>query len=172
MNMFPPPNAYAISKLIVETLSGLSPVRLVSLRFAQLVGLGEREGYMVSTFIRNALLRQPIIIFGKGQGKRDYLYVRDAACAIVHACNESGVSGIFNIGSGVATSPMELAQLAGETLSNNESEILFDPLRPDDPSVYQLDITRAGKYLGWSPAFSLREALVEMRREYDAGLVE
>ena len=104
-----PLNGYALSKMLIENMASLYNINLKSLRIAQIVGLEEREGYMLKTFINNALAAKELTVFGEGQGRRDYIYVKDVADAIINACAYPEVEGCFNIGSGVSVSHRELA---------------------------------------------------------------
>ena len=164
-----PRNPYAISKLAAENAGAMAFPGFIALRFAQLVGLGEREEFFLTTAVRSAQAGKPITVFGSGSGARDYLYVRDAAQAIVRAIQSPGAAGVFNIGSGVATSHLELAGLVSKVFSGGRSGTALDPSRPEDASRTCLDIGRAARDLDWRPRYSLEQALEEMREQAAGG---
>lgn len=162
-----PMNLYAISKLTAEKIGFLSPtLNLKCLRLAQLVGVGEREEFMLMTFISRALARQPLTLYGKGQGKREYLYAKDAARAIKAALSKEELKGVFNIGSGVCTSHRELAESVCKVFADNEIDIIRDETKSEDRTISLMDSTKAAHALGWTTEYSLESALQEMKEVY------
>lgn len=157
-----PSTLYAVCKMTAENVGFTYNLNLKCLRIA-LVALSERRGLMLDTFIQRAFKKQPITVYGDGKGVREYIYVKDAAAAIEAAIHAPEVKGVFNIGSGVATSNRELAELVSEVFSGGRSEIRYDLTKPEAPSRYPMDITCAREFLGWEPAYSLKEALQEMK---------
>jgi UDP-glucose 4-epimerase len=158
-----PSTLYAISKLTAENIGFSYNLNLKCMRLA-LITLSERRGLMLDTFIQRALEKQPITVYGDGKGVREYLYVKDAAAAIEAAIQAPEVRGVFNIGLGVATSHRELAELVSKVFSGGASKVWCDLTKPEAPSRYPMDITRAREILGWKPAYSLKQALEEMKQ--------
>ena len=100
---YSPLSLYGASKQAVDSLALLYNdkygMKIKCLRLAQVIGMGERKGYMLNTFIDNAIAGRKQTIFGRGVGRRQYIYVRDVCDAILHsAVNEGDTAGIFNIG--------------------------------------------------------------------------
>ena len=160
-----PTNPYAISKLAAENLGLMRNPEFFALRFSQLVGPRERTGYLLMTFVLNAVQHKPLRVVGRGEGRRDYLYVKDAARSVTCAVECDGVGGVFNIGSGVATSHRELALQAKDVFSEGRSEITSVPTQQEDTSVAMVDNSRAASLLLWQPEFSLADAFRDMRAE-------
>jgi nucleoside-diphosphate-sugar epimerase len=157
-----PSTLYACCKLLVENIGFFHNLNLKSLRLA-LITLSERRGIMLNTFIQRALEKQPITVYGDGKGVREYIYVKDAVAAIEAAIQEPGVKGVFNIGSGVATSHRELAELVSEIFSGGASEIVHDLNKPEAESRHPMDNSLAEEVLGWKPDYSVEQALKEMK---------
>jgi nucleoside-diphosphate-sugar epimerase len=130
-----------------------------------LITLSERRGLMLDTFIQRAIKNEPITIYGNGKGVREYIYVKDAAAAIEAAINASEARGIFNIGSGVATSHQKLAELVRDIFSGGVSKIVYDQTKAEASSRYPMDRTLARKVFGWEPKYSLKRALEDMKQE-------
>jgi UDP-glucose 4-epimerase len=112
----------------------------------------------VAVFLDRALRGQPIQVWGDGSVVRDYLYVGDAAEALVRAAAFDGEPRLFNIGSGVGTS---LTQLIGEIegLLGRPVPVEYAPARPLDVPANVLDASLARRHLGWTPRTSLAEGL-------------
>jgi UDP-glucose 4-epimerase len=160
---------YGISKLIGECL-GLAheQLNLKCLRLSQLVAAEEREGYMLRTFIDHALSGQDLVLFGEGVGRREYLYVRDAARAILTALSVPEASGVFNVGSGRSTSHRELAELVLEVFAGGQGHIISHPEKPEDTSTVQMDSSKFRETFGWRPDYTLAEGLREIKEIREA----
>ncbi len=113
----------------------------------------------VTTFLHNALLGQPIVIWGNGDVVRDYIHISDVAkCLVKLAVGPRQDHFIFNVGSGVGISLndviAELELSLGRTLDVSRTET-----RAFDVPVSILAIDRARRDLDWAPALSFREGI-------------
>jgi nucleoside-diphosphate-sugar epimerase len=160
-----PENPYAVSKLKIEKISDTYDINCKSLRISQLIGWGEREGFMFKTFLNRAMEKKPITIFGQGSGTRDYLYAKDAARAIEKAIQYPHIKGVFNVGSGHGTRHLEFAELIAAVFSDNESPVVVDRDKKEDPCHYRLNIDKFRTCFSWEPCYTLREALEDMKKE-------
>src|SRR5450432_894730 len=117
-----------------------------------------RDGRVVSNFIVQALLGEPLTIYGDGSQTRSFCYVDDEVEGI-YQLFMNGDHMPTNIGNPVAFTIKQLAELVVELVGTSAS-IVYEPLPTDDPKVRQPDITRARAMLGWEPTIQLREGLV------------
>jgi len=115
------------------------------------------DGRAIPTFVRQAMERKPLTVFGDGSQTRSFCYVDDLIRGLV-ALVESGEHLPVNIGNPQEFTLLELAEKVLE-LWGGGSEILFEALPVDDPKIRQPDITRARQLLGWEPEISLDEGL-------------
>lgn len=165
-----PETLYAVCKMVIEKLGFLHIEQFKSLRMA-LINLSERRGIMLGTFIQQAIRKQAITVYGNGTGVREMLYVKDAAVAIETAINRPEQRGVFNIGSGVATSHNELAALVNEIFAWGSAEIIHDLTKEEASTRYPMDHEKASKLLGWKPAYTTKQALIELKPEILASVV-
>lgn len=104
-----------------------------------------------------------------GSHVRDYLYIEDAAEALV-ALLRSGVTGPVNIASGV---PVHIGDLAGAVADLvGRPDLLTVEDGPADNARVTADITRLRDEVGWRPRHDRREALAATVRWWqsaDAG---
>ncbi|HEY6480414.1 MAG TPA: UDP-glucuronic acid decarboxylase family protein [Streptosporangiaceae bacterium] len=126
------------------------------------------DGRVVSTFIVQALLGQPLTVFGDGSQTRSFCYVEDLVTGLI-ALMGSGpeVTGPVNLGNPAEFTMTELAQRV-LALTGSRSPIEHRPLPADDPVRRQPDISLARALLGWEPATGLAgglERTVEYFRE-------
>jgi len=117
------------------------------------------DGRVVSNFVVQALLNEPITIYGQGSQTRSFCYVDDMIGALVRLMESpDAVTGPINLGNPVEFSILELAQeVIG--LTGSRSRLEFKPLPQDDPKQRQPDIARAREILKWEPTTALAEGL-------------
>lgn len=162
--------SYGITKLAIEkylylfyTQWGLD---YVVLRFSNPYGVLQnpraKQG-VIGVFLGAAAEGKPINIFGDGETVRDYIYVTDAARALVCAAEyQPGPSDprIFNIGAGRGHS---LNEIVDEIKKNIDRPVTvnYQPGRPVDVPSNVLDIKLAEKHLQWSAQTELGAGLKE-----------
>lgn len=115
------------------------------------------DGRVVSTFVSQALLGQPLPVHGDGSQTRSYCYVDDSVAAFL-ALLDSSYVGPVNIGSTEETTVAELADLVRE-VTDSTSKIEFGDLPVDDPARRRPDIGLAERELGWRPQIDLRAGI-------------
>ncbi|MGB5477399.1 MAG: GDP-mannose 4,6-dehydratase, partial [Thermoanaerobaculia bacterium] len=116
-----------------------------------------KDGRVVPAFIQQALLGEPLTVFGDGSQTRSFCYVNDLVEGIWRLLN-SDTSDPVNIGNPHEMTILEFGQRIIEA-TNSKSEISFVELPVDDPKTRQPDITRARELLGWSPRVELQDGL-------------
>jgi UDP-glucose 4-epimerase len=99
-----PTSYYGLAKFTSEVLlrkatAALIPSPLVLLRPTLIYGPGDQGGYGPTGFIKSALAQEPIVLWGDGLEKREFIYVGDVA-RIVHALVFHPCTGILNLVSG------------------------------------------------------------------------
>jgi len=158
-----PITAYGVAKLAVEKYleiyARLHGLDYRVLRISNLYGpyqtTANTQG-VVAAFLAKALRNEPLEIWGDGRVVRDYVFVEDAAAAVVAAMHYRGPERIFNIGSGMGMSLNEVIA-AIEALLGHRLEKNYKPGRSVDVPANILDCTLARQELGWTArtAFAL-----------------
>jgi GDP-L-fucose synthase len=97
-------------------------------------------------------------VWGTGKATREFLYVEDAAEAIVRASERLTDSDPVNLGAGMEISIRELAEKIA-ALCGFKGTLAWDPSKPDGQPRRSLDVSRAKKLLGWSATTGLDEGL-------------
>jgi UDP-glucose 4-epimerase len=170
LNIQMPPNPrspYAVSKLAAEyyvrTIGDLWGIETVVLRVFNAFGFGQKvpasHPPVIPYFLRQAIRDGSIVIHGKGNQTRDYIYVDDVVRAMVGAAIAPKVDqAIINIGSGKETSVLELVKIILE-LTGSHAEVIENP--HTDPGVSRMcaDLSEAKSKLGYQPRVSLQEGL-------------
>lgn len=117
------------------------------------------DGRAIPMFMAQALRNEPVTIFGDGSQTRSVCYVDDLVEGIVRLLMSDIVEPV-NIGNPDELPVKKLAEEIIE-ITGSSSALVFRDLPEDDPKVRQPDITRASKFLGWSPKVQRREGLVK-----------
>lgn len=99
-----------------------------------------------------------IVVWGTGKITREFLYVEDAAEAILLATQKYNKSEAVNIGAGSEISIKELVELIVK-LTGFKGKIVWDATKPDGQPRRTLNTTKAFKEFGFKANTSLREGL-------------
>jgi UDP-glucose 4-epimerase len=162
-----PASPYAASKLAgeiyAETWSRSLGLEVVALRYFNVFGPRQSPdgGYAaaIPVFITRLVAGRPVTIFGDGGATRDFVYVENVVDANLRAAVAPGVAGrVFNIGTGVQTSVLDLYQTI-RAAAGSTAEPAFGPERAGDIRHSVADISLARDVLGWTPQVGIREGL-------------
>lgn len=162
-----PKTLYGVSKLACEHIGGiyhnLYGLNIKSLRIAHILGEGERKGYMMNTFMDLAFEHKTLKVIGQSIAKREFVYVKDAARAILLALSKPEVHGVFNIGSGEAYSNLEIARFVNERFENTGN---LEYVSTVDEGIESslMDSSKAHRILGYAAGYSFAEALDDIRK--------
>jgi GDP-L-fucose synthase len=99
-----------------------------------------------------------IVAWGTGNATREFLYVEDAAEAIVLAAEKYSKPDLVNLGSGQEIAVRDLLE-AIRSLTGCNSKIRWDSARPDGQPRRSLDTSRAAAEFGWRAKTELRDGL-------------
>jgi GDP-L-fucose synthase len=99
-----------------------------------------------------------VVLWGSGEPTREFLYVDDAARALVLAAERLDTSEPVNIGTGRETRIRDLADTI-RRLTGFEGQIVWDASKPDGQPARYLDVGRARELLGFEAEVSLEEGL-------------
>lgn len=163
--------AYACSKAIDEFLAlayhreRKLPVTIV--RLFNTVGPRQtgRYGMVVPTFVRQALLNEPITVFGSGEQSRCFGHVADVIDGLLAVADDESTAGeIFNLGN---TEEISIANLARRiiALTGSSSTIRHIPYTEaygpgfEDMERRVPDISKAERWLNYKPKYSLDDTL-------------
>ncbi len=131
--------------------------------------LGSEDQGWVAHFIRQAMKREPVTIFGDGRQVRDLLFVGDLVSAMRKALDNMALAAgeAFNLGGGPAnsTSLLELLRDIGE-LVGHPVDIEWSAERLADQKWYVADTSKISARLGWAPHTSIGEGLRTLRDWY------
>lgn len=156
---------YGLSKLLGELFclrfQEDFKLRCTILRLSQIYGLDKKPGYVLNKFINLAEEGKDLIIYGRGDTKRDLLYVKDLGLLMEKLLNSEN-PGIYNIGSGIQTSITNIAETL-INLYNSGSTLKYENTLKEDRTNIILDISKAQKELNFKPTYTLKEGLKDLK---------
>lgn len=158
-----PISPYGITKMKNEILAdeyAKKGVSIVGLRYFNVFGPRQNNSYtgVVKKFLENIVNGKPPIIFGDGSQIRDFVFVEDAVKATLLTMKIKSAPPFMNIGSGIATSVEDLANVI-IAYSGSKTKPIYKNQLKGDVILSQADITLAKKVLGWEPKTSLEDWL-------------
>jgi len=166
-----PVSPYGITKLTIERYAlmyhRLHELPVVLVRPANAYGLGQQafvgQGF-IATAIGSILQNKKITVYGEQGTVRDYVHVRDVASAMLAAIVHGTNGHVYNIGSGVGRSNLEVldlirpfAQADGYSL-----QVHHEAARKFDVAANVLNFGRLLNCSGWLPKIDMEEGLGEM----------
>jgi UDP-glucose 4-epimerase len=113
------------------------------------------EAGVVAIFTNHLHEHRAPKMFGHGKPTRDYVYVGDVVTALMAA---SGISGTFNIATGVETDVLTLWSVL-KAVAGSEVEPTLAELRPGELKRSCLDTSRAERELGWRAVVEVEQGL-------------
>ena len=168
---------YAIAKIaglkLCEALRIQNGCDFISAMPTNLYGPGDSY-HPENSHVAAALLRRfheakihgadMVTIWGTGTPRREFLYVDDAADALVFLMEHYSDAMHVNVGTGEDVTIIELARTIAKIVGF-EGTIATDPSKPDGTPRKLLDIGRI-KNLGWAPRHGLEEGLAATYRDF------
>lgn len=150
-----------LAELYMQKWATMSGLNIRAIRFSSVYGPGRGFNGPVNVFIELAKQRRPLTVYGDGSQTRDLLYVDDAVAGLRHVLKHGTSGEIYNIGSGVETSVLQVAQIiAGYTgaeyrLVEGHKFSKFDVSR----SYYDISKIRG---IGWTPKYMPSDGILHL----------
>ncbi len=116
--------------------------------------------HVIPALIRKCFHDEKLVVWGDGSPTRSFLYVKDAAKAVILATKKYNESSPINIGTPEETSIKELVSSIVE-LSNFEGEVVYDTTKPNGQPRRCAEVSLAKEKFNFEAQYSLRKGLRE-----------
>jgi UDP-glucose 4-epimerase len=161
-----PINPYAKTKLDGEDLAKKYSeigVKVIGLRYFNVFGKRQSKEYagVIKLFLQRIQQKKSPKINGDGLQTRDFVHIDDVVKANVLAMDSDINHRFFNVGSGLPTSVLDLANLIIEA-SGLSLESIHGPELSGDVRATQADIKLIRKLLNWEPKMKLDDWLTKI----------
>jgi UDP-glucose 4-epimerase len=139
-------------------------IQTVMLRFGNVYGPGSlHKSSIVAKFIRQALNKETLEIYGDGAQTRDFIYIDDLINALRLAVTTENIGGeAFQIASNQETTVGEITEKIVEILNQNgvnNIDIINGETRLGDVKRNYSDTSKAKNRLDWQPTMNQEEGL-------------
>ena len=161
-----PINPYAKTKLDGEDLAKKYSeigVKVIGLRYFNVFGKRQSKEYagVIKLFLQRIQQKKSPKINGDGLQTRDFVHIDDVVKANVLAMDSDINHRFLNVGSGLSTSVLDLANLIIE-VSGLSLEPIHGPELSGDVRATQADIKLIRKLLNWEPKMKLDDWLTKI----------
>lgn len=154
-----PRNLCGVAKLQterdIEFFASIKNFSHVSARIFRVYGKGSRD--VISRWVRSAISGEPITVFSE-DNKFDYIYAGDVAEGLVKL-EESGATGIFNLGTGTATAIKDVVKIL-ERIHPSIEINRIDKTIWNESSCASME--KAKQALGWLPPTTVDEGILKL----------
>jgi len=116
-----------------------------------------RSNLVIAVFVKRALEKKPITVFGDGNQGRCFVYVEDLAEGNVAALQKEGKNEILNLAGSEFITVNEIVNNLKRIFG--KIRIQHEPARPSDFRGVRSNIEKAERLLGWKPRTSFQEGL-------------
>lgn len=162
-----PSSPYSASKagsdLLVLSHAVTFGTNVVVTRCTNNYGSGQNFEKLIPKIISNIKNEIEIPVYGDGKYVREWIHVLDHVSAIIKILEaESLEYKIYNIGSGIEMTNLELIEAVGDVISNKQAKITFVKDRLGHDRRYSLDSSRIQEELGWFPAIKFENGIREL----------
>lgn len=114
---------------------------------------------LIPLFVTNALLDEPLPVYGDGLNIRDWLYVEDHCRAIDIVLKKGKEGEIYNIGGNTEKKNIEITDKILSILNKPQTLKKFVKDRLGHDRRYAIDSTKIKMELGWEPKYQFEDAL-------------
>lgn len=135
-------------------------VETVALRFSNVYGPGStHKSSVVAKFIKQAINKETLVIYGDGTQTRDFIYIDDLINALILAATKENIGGeTFQIATSRETTLDEITELMLEVFEKND--ITRPTVEKTEPRLGDVkrnfsDTTKAKNILGWECGWQL-----------------
>lgn len=181
---FPTPEDAPLEPISVHGLNAVSMERyarffadrhsleVLVLRYSNLYGpgqLAQRSQGVIAAWCRAIMAGEPIVLFGDGSVRRDFVHAEDAAAATLLIAANSDAQGAYNVGAGRAVSLRDVLDIIEEVV-DLPFVVETRKARGVDVPLVELDCSRIRALTGWLPSTELRDGVAaswEWLRELD-----
>jgi UDP-glucose 4-epimerase len=162
-----PISPYAASKasaeLYCKVYNKVYGLETIILRYFNVYGPGKQASTysgVITKFAENIKNNVPLIIYGDGEQKRDFIYIDDVTEATIKAIASSSLEGeVINVATGKPTKIKDLAKLMLKVAGKEDLEIFFEESRKGDIKNNYGSTEKAKKLLDFEAKVKLEDGI-------------
>lgn len=175
-NIGKPLSPYAVTKYVNELYADVFAktygFKTIGLRYFNVFGKRQNPNgayaAVIPKWTSSMIQDQDVLINGDGETSRDFCYIKNAIQANILAAtteNDEAKNQVYNVAVGDRTTLNDLFNAIREELNKNNvayiKDALYKEFRAGDVRHSQADISKAQKYLGYSPKHNIFSGINE-----------
>jgi len=157
----PPDHIYTKTKIgqehLVQAWNAHYGLPYTILRYGIPYGPRMRKNMAIAIFVRKAMHKEPITIYGDGNQGRCFIYVEDLVEGNIAAMQLAGKNQIFNIAGEEFITMNQIVRELKKVFG--EFPVEYAPPRPGDYRGNIISIEKAKNLLNWAPKIKFAEGL-------------
>ena len=151
---------------MVMSSGKLLEIPAVAFRYQNVYGPGQSLSNpytgILSIFSTRILNDNDLHIYEDGKESRDFVYIEDVVDATILGVEKDEANGhVFNVGSGVATTVMQVAEHLKQCYNSTTNIVITGGYRLGDIRHNYADINKIKSVLGFSPKYNFQEGISE-----------
>tara|TARA_Y100000114_G_C11723208_1_gene309583 strand:- start:133 stop:1068 length:936 start_codon:yes stop_codon:yes gene_type:complete len=160
-----PVSIYAFTKLAQEKLLKISStIPYTILRYQNVYGPGQsiHNPYtgIISIFSKRFSMNQDVDIWDNGKPTRDFIYIDDVTDLTLKVIENNNTDyGIFNVGTGISTKIIDVANLLKESINPLVNINISSYHREGDILHAVADMQKTFNLFNWKPKYSIEEGI-------------
>ncbi|MFR9727586.1 NAD-dependent epimerase/dehydratase family protein [Saccharopolyspora sp. MS10] len=157
----------AACEMLLSGCAGSYGIATAALRFTNIYGpgMGHKDSF-IPRLMRAALAGEGVEVYGDGAQSRDFVHVEDVVQGILAACDKEW-TGTAIIGSGRSLSVLQLIE-AVRAATGAPLPVTHVPAKNGEMPAVIVDVSKAGRELGYTPAVELTEGLRTVWEDFRA----
>ncbi|MFV0364799.1 MAG: NAD-dependent epimerase/dehydratase family protein [Suipraeoptans sp.] len=163
-NVCNPSSQYGIYKLMafhrLSEIAKQTDIRLIWPRIFSVYGPNDYTGSLIMSSVSKMSKNQPVSISFHGR-LWDFLYVTDAAQALISLVNTVSASGVYNVAMG-QSQPLGKYIIEMKKVLNSKSDLIFQPCDGNMTKVngFTPSIEKLQFETGWEPTVNFHEGIL------------
>ena len=114
---------------------------------------------MIPLFVTNLMDAKKVPLYGDGQNIREWIHVEDHCRAIWDVAQKGRAGEVYNIGSGVELTNLELAKMILSEFGHGDEMVEKVPDRLNHDRRYSLNSSKIESELGWKPQWDFEDGI-------------
>jgi dTDP-glucose 4,6-dehydratase len=128
-------------------------------RGSNTIGPRQYPEKVIPLFVTNALLDQPLPVYGDGLQIRDWMHAEDHAAGIDLVLRKGRSGEAYNVGAGNDHPNIDMVRLILNRLGKSEDLIAWVPDRAGHDRRYSMTMDKIHNELGWAPKRNFEQTL-------------
>jgi nucleoside-diphosphate-sugar epimerase len=166
LSNFEVPNHYCLSKRLLTRFvnDSISEIKHYHIILPSIYGKNENSNRLIPYLIAS-LENQIKLELTAGTQTRQFLHVQDVSQFVMHICNQSIESGVYNLAPDTDNLVRDVVEIVFDHFNQDVSDVLGKIQRQDEAMQVLLLDNKKAKNTGWKPTIALKDGILDYFKE-------